>query len=66
MRSYAAGAKKAVIDRDTDLLTPAGLHTESARVKEAMHNSFNTLVFYDCFPDAREPQRVMSLTRAGS
>ena len=37
LRSYAAGAKKAVIDRDTDLLTPAELQTESARVKEAMH-----------------------------
>ena len=28
MRSYAAGAKKAVIDRDTDLLTSAELQTE--------------------------------------
>ena len=36
MRSYAAGAKEAVIDRDTDLLTPAELQTESARGREAM------------------------------
>ena len=49
MRSYAAGAKKAVIDRDTDLLSPAELQTESARVRDAMHKELKTWVHYDCF-----------------
>ena len=31
-----------VIDRDSDLLTPAELQTESARVKEAMHQERKT------------------------
>ena len=54
MRSYAAGAKKAVIDRDTDLLTPAELQTESARVREAMLKELKTWAQYDCV--ARHPR----------
>ena len=54
LRSYAAGAKKAVIDRDTDLLTPSELQSESARVKEAMHKELLTWVKYECF--ARHPR----------
>ena len=49
MRSYAAGAKKAVNGRGTDLLTPEDLQAESARVKEAMLNTLEAWANYDCF-----------------
>jgi len=49
LRSYAAGAKKAVIDRDTDLLTPSEMQSESAKVQEAMHKELLTWVKYECF-----------------
>ena len=66
MRSYATGAKKAVIDRDTDLLTPAELQTESARFCEALHKELKTWVRYVFSPDTQDHQHVTSSTRAGS
>ena len=55
LRCYLSGVKKAVIDRDTDLLTASEYTENAALVRAAVHEELKTWVAHECF--SRKPRK---------